>query len=177
MTALVPIGAGVRGWRCPSHDLASAQAGWKCPRCADVGVDCRPTTTVVRKRRAGQDAEDGMARQLVIAGYVDLPAADARTSNDLVFVRQFAWGLYLPEPRKYAADFGFPSRRVLVEVDGGAHYAGRARGAYDTERRGLAASIGWTICPVTPDQVRDGTGIELVKSALASRPPVEGGAL
>lgn len=138
-----------------------------CPVCGAVGL----VHAAKAKRAGGRDAEDGMARQLVIAGYVDLPAADARTSNDRVFVRQFAWGLYLPEPRKYAADFGFPSRRVLVEVDGGAHYAGRARGAYDTERRGLAASIGWTICPVTPDQVRDGTGIELVKSALAAKEP------
>jgi len=169
---LVPMGAGMRGWRCARHDLASSRPGWKCPRCEAAGFEpARALTTIPSpKPRPGQDAEDGLARQLKIAGFTDFGTIDPATSPyaSLMFVRGFAFGLYLDPRRGFAADFAFPAHRLLVEVDGGAHYATKRQGQHDTERRGLAASIGWTILPVTPEQVRDGSAVELVRKAIES---------
>lgn len=147
--------------------------GWVCQIC---GINPRyrsretPTAEKVTspKPRPGQDAEDGLARQLKIAGFTDFGTIDPATSPyaSLMFVRGFAFGLYLVPRRGFAADFAFPAHRLLVEVDGGAHYATKRQGQHDTERRGLAASIGWTILPVTPEAVRDGSAVELVKQAI-----------
>ncbi len=153
--------------------------GWKCGACAYLPATAESaTTTKTHSRpRSGGDAEDGLARQLEIAGFADFATItkDYAPFRSLVFVRGFAFGLYLTPSRKYQADFAFPAHRLLVEVDGGAHYATKRQGQHDTERRGLAASIGWTICPVTPEQVRDGSAVELVKRAIESAPRGAGG--
>ena len=167
MTPIVPIGAGLRGWRCPRHDLASYAPGWTCPKCPPSDAPAVATRTAPKPRH-GQDAEDGLARQLVIAGYVDLPRADARTSHRSVFVRQFAWGVYLDPSRRFVADFAFPAHRVLVEIDGDAH-AVKARRRGTVLRTQLAESAGWRVVTVLPEQVRDGTAIEVVHAALAAK--------
>lgn len=168
MTTNIPIASGYAP--CAANpDLWHTKATRReCPRCVGAAVASVAPVVNAPKRRPGQDAEDGLARQLVIAGYVDLPAADARTSNDKVFVRQFAWGLYLSEPRRFASDFAFPSHRILVEIDGDAH-AVKARRRGTVVRTQLAESAGWRVVTVLPEQVRDGTAIEVVHAALAAK--------
>lgn len=145
-----------------------------CPCCIDAAVKGVASKVITPKvKGSGHDAEQGLARQLEIAGYIDIVDVKVTPTSDIdpddVFVRGFAFGLYLDPVRKYQADFAFPAHRLLVEVDGGAHYATKRQGQHDTERRGLAASIGWTICPVTPEQVRDGSAVEVVRRSIETR--------
>lgn len=92
----------------------------------------------------------------------------------------------LPEPtrelvfawprRKWRFDFAWKMAddlKVALEVEGGAFAAGRhTRGAgfvRDLEKYNEAALAGWILLRVTPDMVRDGTAIALIKRALQPR--------
>ena len=118
--------------------------------------------------RAGAVHEIALRTALVNAGFIDvLTLEPGRTvETDRLFVVELTW---LPGERLYRFDVGLPALKVAVDVDGGAHAAGKAKLRADTERRGLAAAHGWRVVAVTPEQVRDGTAVELVKAALAAR--------
>jgi len=168
----------------PSSPARPTATTSRCDRCgeprrvfSDLSVEpCRPCAgaKIVGEigkarakvaKRAGQDAEDGLARQLEIAGYFDIVADEIGGAPSFGFIRQCCWGLYLPEPRGFASDFAFPASSLLVEIDGQAHSI-KARRKMTVVRAQLASSIGWRMLTVLPEQVRDGTAIELVKQAL-----------
>lgn len=77
-----------------------------------------------------------------------------------ILVREYAWALEVG--RDFRADVAFPVLRILVEVKGGAHAAGRAKQRADVEREGLAVSMGYRLLPLTPDQAKSEEGVELV---------------
>ena len=131
-----------------------------------------------RRPKRGGDTEALLAAQLVDAGYVDV--ADFDDTWPLhkfhrMFVRQFAWALRCDPPRGFASDFAFIEKRLLVEVKGLAHAAGRSKVRADVEREGLAVSLGWTVLPLTPESVRDGSAVELIARALNQSARAEGG--
>ena len=57
----------------------------------------------------------------------------------------------------------------MCEVVGGAHAAGRARVKADVERDGLAASLGWLVVKVTPEQVHKNEAVGIVRAAMEAR--------
>lgn len=85
----------------------------------------------------------------------------------------------LPEPvrefvfapgRKFRADFAYPGRRLLIEVEGGtwgrgghSSHAGISR---DIEKGNAATLNGWRVLRCTSEQVRDGVCVEWVAEAL-----------
>ena len=82
-----------------------------------------------------------------------------------------------PEPefrfhpvRRWRFDWAFPPERVAVEVEGGAWTRGRhTRGAGfigDCEKYSVAATLGWRIIRVTPDQLCTLRTIEWIRQAL-----------
>lgn len=66
-------------------------------------------------------------------------------------------------PRKWRADFCVPSRRLLVEVQGGHWISGRhnrgAGYAADLERQNAAQLAGWVILQYTTEMVTSGEAI------------------
>ena len=77
---------------------------------------------------------------------------------------------YAP-PRKLRADFSFPDKRLLVEVQGGI-YGRRAHGSItgilaDIDRLNTATLTGWRLLRVTPAQVQSGEALALIEAALA----------
>lgn len=142
---------------------------------APAARDVAPATPkVAPKPGRGRQHEDALYKVLA-EEFIDLGSMPERVRlGDTVvvsclFVRQYPWGAYLPEPRGFSSDAGFPVKRVLVEIDGGAHAAGKAKQRTDTERRGLAGAAGWRVVAVTPEMVYDGRAIDLVKKALGTR--------
>ena len=73
------------------------------------------------------------------------------------------------EGRKYRADFCYPKQRVLVEVVGAAHLAGREKLEADCERTAIAASKGWLVVTVTAKTIKSGQAVEWVRKALAAQ--------
>jgi very-short-patch-repair endonuclease len=73
--------------------------------------------------------------------------------------------------RKWASDFGWPERGLLVEVDGGqfAPRGGRHAGDKDKEKGNYAALLGYRVMHFSPQQIeRDPQGcVELIRRALA----------
>lgn len=136
---------------------------------AAPGVDQKaPGAPELVHPRPGEATESRLYGQLLAAGYRDLALWTLTALDEVarVFVVQFAWGWYLDPRRGFTSDFAFPASRLLVEIDGGAHAAGRAKVARDVKRRGLAASAGWRLLSVTPAQVRDGEAVPLVAKSL-----------
>ena len=70
-------------------------------------------------------------------------------------------------------DFGWESRRVLVEVQGGTYARGaHTRGAgyaADRIRSNLAQLDGWLVLEFTGGQVQDGTALDTIKVAMEGR--------
>ena len=82
--------------------------------------------------------------------------------------------VYAP-PRKYRADFAWPSRRLLLEVEGGI-YTGEAHGSvagllHDLARANAAACHGWRVLRVTPAQLDDLATLALIRVALLHPEP------
>jgi hypothetical protein len=122
--------------------------------------------------RPGEQYEAALYAALVRDWFYDMGEPQAldhvQHNPSACFLRQYPWGAYLSPPRRFSSDIGFPFSRLLVEIDGGAHAAGKAKQRSDTERRGLAGAAGWRVVALTPEQVHDGTAIELVRAALAA---------
>lgn len=73
--------------------------------------------------------------------------------------------------RRWRFDFAIPAKQVAVEVQGGVWNGGRhATGTgitADCEKFSVAASLGWRVMPVTPDQVKSGDALHWIERALA----------
>lgn len=81
-------------------------------------------------------------------------------------------------PRRFAADFGWPDRMLLVEVDGGTWVQGRhSRGSGiegDAEKQTLAALLGWRVMRFTGAMVRDGRALGWLEQEFATPQPERG---
>jgi very-short-patch-repair endonuclease len=79
---------------------------------------------------------------------------------------------YFAKPRKFRADFAWPSKKMLVEIEGGTYINGRHnRGdgyESDCEKYNLAALDGWLVLRFTTSMLRKdpNTVINQVKQAL-----------
>ena len=75
--------------------------------------------------------------------------------------------------RRWRFDLAYPAWQVAFEVDGGVWTRGRhTRGAgylKDCEKLNEAAILGWLVVRVTPQQISDGTAIDLAERALVAR--------
>lgn len=86
----------------------------------------------------------------------------------------------LPEPqtqyrflakRRFKADFCYPDRKLIIEVDGGT-WMDRGGHSYgkgyedDRERDNLAVLAGWRVLRFTGRMVQDGRAIETIRQAL-----------
>ena len=87
-------------------------------------------------------------------------ALHCRASSLPTFEREFAFA----KPRRFRADFAWPEKMVLVEIEGGVWSGGRhTRGSgfsEDCVKYNLAALLGYRVFRFTGDQVRDGTAIK-----------------
>ena len=86
-------------------------------------------------------------------------------------------GLPLPEreyrfapPRRYRADFAYPERKLLIEVEGGVWTRGRhTRGAgytSDAEKYNLATVKGWRVLRFTGDMIKSGMAVSTIEQML-----------
>lgn len=102
----------------------------------------------------------------------------AGEENLWLLVNSDLWeGFPIPEreyrfcERRWRLDFAWPEKRVGLEVEGGVWVGGRHnRGSgfiQDMEKYNAAASMGWVILRVTPDQVTSQETIDMLKGALA----------
>lgn len=135
-----------------------------------------PGLAKVRRPKRGGDTAALLAAQLAAAGYWETTERenDGMRWQDC-FRRQHPWGLALVPERGFTADVAFLGARLLCEVTGMAHAAGRSKVRADVEREGLAVSLGWTVLPLTPEQVRDGSAVALIARALNQSARAEGG--
>lgn len=124
--------------------------------------------------RPGRLAEDALAAALVAAGH---EVIDFRTwlwraldgTPYAGFVREFNVGALLAEPRRFHCDVFHPASRLVVEVVGAAHIAGRAKLRKDNERTGLLTAAGLRVLPVNPEQAVDGSAVDLVVRAIGAK--------
>lgn len=177
---------------CVRHGIGSYRPDWRCPKCSSpspeqrAGVEAGTSRNVAGgcesrgggQPRPGQQHEDALAAALIAArlDVIDVPTWMLYAEEECVgacVVRQYPWGLRCG--RRFRSDFAAPTQKLLIEVAGMAHAAGRTKVRKDIERDGLAAALGYRVLKVTPEQVRDGTAVQLVIAALA-RPAKGGGA-
>lgn len=115
----------------------------------------KPAQRVTGASAKESPGEAAFAAALRLHG-ADLPAP----VRELVFV----------PGRKFRADFAWPDRRLLLEIDGGTYAPGGGRhaGDKDKEKANLAACLGYRVLHFSPQQVeRDPAGcVELVRRAL-----------
>lgn len=78
--------------------------------------------------------------------------------------REYKFALELG--RKYRADLAYPDRKLLIEVDGGAH-AVRKRWHDGIIRTQIAQQLGYRVLIVMPEQVKSGEALKLIEQALA----------
>lgn len=79
-------------------------------------------------------------------------------------------------PRKFRADFAWPERLLLVEVDGGSFVQGRhnrAGGfATDCEKLNLGTLAGYRWLRFTGSMIHDGMALKTIEEALRAFPDV-----
>ncbi len=72
--------------------------------------------------------------------------------------------------RRWRADFAFPSKKLLVEVEGGIFQKGRhTRGkgfTDDCAKYNEALLLGWRVLRVTPEHVHKGMALQWIERAL-----------
>ncbi len=92
-----------------------------------------------------------------------------RSSGELAFEQACTYmGLDIPEieykfakdmGRHWRADFAWPDKKVLVEVDGGKYIRGRHQRPQgfedDLEKMNAATILGWRVLRFTPDMLRE----------------------
>ena len=75
--------------------------------------------------------------------------------------------------RRWRFDYAFPELKIAVEVEGGVYIQGRhTRGSgfiKDMEKYNTAASMGWTIIRVTPDEKLSAKTVDLLRKTLESK--------
>ena len=73
-------------------------------------------------------------------------------------------------PRRFRADFAYPERKLLIEVEGGVWTRGRhTRGAgytSDAEKYNLATVKGWRVLRFTGDMIKDGSAIDTIEKVM-----------
>ena len=80
--------------------------------------------------------------------------------------------------RKWRADFAYPHRRLLIEVDGGntlatickdgsARAVGRHTTAKDYDKLNEGALLGWRVLRFTPAMIKSGLALATIERALA----------
>lgn len=74
--------------------------------------------------------------------------------------------------RKWRFDFAFPSHKVAVEIEGGTAFGksrhSRGKGFVgDCQKYNAAALQEWLVFRFTPEMVRSGEAIDVVRKALA----------
>lgn len=154
------VGNRIIGCRCRTVGAPQTNARASTPGKPSGGV---PTRARGRGRgRAGRAAADALVAALTESGFPPVGALAPETwvLPTVILVREYAWALDVG--RDFRADLAFPALRLLVEVKGGAHAAGRAKQRADVEREALAVSLGYRLLPLTPDQARSNDGVGLV---------------
>lgn len=77
--------------------------------------------------------------------------------------------------RKFAADFAWREFKLLVECQGGIWRRGGGAHSHpnnilrDIEKLQLAVLNGWSMFPVTTDEVKSGQAVQLIELALKSK--------
>ena len=69
--------------------------------------------------------------------------------------------------RKFRADCCWPDAKLIVEVQGAIHRI-KARFQADRERSQVIACLGYRLMLVSPEEVRNGRALELVRQALSA---------
>ncbi len=159
------------------HEAIVVNGEWCVPPCKK-GASVEAIAAATMKRpRSGSDAEALLASKLAEAGYFDTTHKERPRNIEarLCFRREHPWGLALSPERGFRGDVMFLEARLKVEVVGMSHAAKRSNVAGDVTRDGLSATAGIRTLPVSPESVRDGTAVELVKRALALTLPVATG--
>jgi len=148
------------------------QCGQRFPYRVGMGHTCQPKRAVavasgVKRPKRGSDTEAMLAAQLAAAGYFDSTEREGGgiTTREC-FRRQHPWGLALVPERGFTADVAFLAPRLLCEIKGLAHAAGRKKVRADVEREGMAVALGWRVLPISPEQVRAGEAVALIARAL-----------
>jgi len=129
---------------------------------AGRAVGPTPPPAARGRKRTGNPAVAALVAGLAARGYFQVRDLGPKTwiLPTMILVREYAWALELG--RDFRADVAFPALRILVEVKGGAHAAGRAKQRADVEREGLAVSLGYRVLPLTPAQAMAEEGVEMV---------------
>lgn len=156
----------VPGCRCRS--LADRAGATETARKPAAGPAARPAPAKHR-RRGGGPAQDALKRALDDEGFcdvLDVLGSDGPMGFEKLYVRELHWAVDVP--RDFRADFGFPTARLLVELVGGAHLAGRKKMDADCRREALAASLGWRLLRVSHEMVRDGSAAQMVLRAISA---------
>ena len=78
--------------------------------------------------------------------------------------REFVWH----PTRNFRADLAWPALKQIVEVDGAVHRM-KDKFARDIERHNLLMMQGWRYLRVTPQMVRSGEALTVVKTFLNER--------
>ena len=73
-------------------------------------------------------------------------------------------------PRRFRADFAYPDKMLLIEVEGGVWTQGRhSRGAgysKDVEKYNLATVNGWHLLRFTGDMIKSGMAVSTIEQML-----------
>lgn len=152
------------------------KVGEDCPLCPRAPMDAAAVASGTRRqKRDGSHAEEALYAALDAAGYLDFRyAVNGSHRVTAIYQRGYPWGLYLKPRRRFQADAAFPSADLLIEVEGVAHKIGHQQ-KHDVLRRQLAEAAGWRVLSVLPEQVRDGSAVELIARALNQSARAEGG--
>lgn len=73
-------------------------------------------------------------------------------------------------PRRYRADFAYPERKLLIEVEGGVWTRGRhTRGAgftEDAKKYNIATVLGFRVLRFTGEMINDGSALGVIEKVL-----------
>jgi len=97
--------------------------------------------------------------------------------EELLFQHIKLVGLPLPEreyrfapPRRFRADFAYPDKKLLIEVEGGVWVRGaHTRGGHynsDCEKYNLATLKGFRVLRFTSNMIKDGSAINTIEKVL-----------
>ena len=97
--------------------------------------------------------------------------------EELLFHHILCAGLPTPEreyrfapPRRYRADFAYPEKMLLIEVEGGVWVRGaHTRGGHynsDCEKYNLAAKLGYRVLRFTSNMIKDGSALMTIEEVL-----------
>lgn len=150
--------------------LARIHARVRGPAAADVAAGQAPRVSgTARSAAKGRSAADGneAAARRPVSGLEESLALQMRMTGITEPVREYR---FIPE-RRWRADFAWPDRCLLVEVEGGHFTNGRhTRGKgfeADCEKYAEAALAGWRVIRVTGTHIKSGDALEWIRRALA----------